>query len=92
MPYGADPIVRRAESLQRTRAAQPPAAAMHPDTLASLGLSTGEIVVVEQPGGSARLPAQADAGVAPGAVWLAAAHPETAGLAAIAGPVSVRKA
>ena len=61
-------------------------------TLASLGLSTGEIVVVEQPGGSARLPAQADAGVAPGAVWLAAAHPETAGLAAIAGPVSVRKA
>jgi len=92
MPYGADPVVRRAESLQRTRAAQAPVVAMHPDTLASLGVSSGEMVVVEQPGGSACLPAQADAGVAPGAVWLAAAHPATAGLAAIAGPVSVRKA
>jgi NADH-quinone oxidoreductase subunit G len=92
MPYGGDAVVRRAESLQRTRAAQAPVAAIHPDTLAALGLAQGDIVCVEQPGGSARVPAQADATVAPGAVWLAAAHPDTAGLAALAGPVSVRKA
>jgi NADH-quinone oxidoreductase subunit G len=92
MPYGGDPIVRRAESLQRTRVAQPPVAAMHPDTLNALALSTGDEVLVEQAGGSAKVVAQADASVAPGAVWLAAAHPDTAALASLAGPVSVRKA
>ncbi|MFO1200647.1 MAG: NADH-quinone oxidoreductase subunit NuoG [Burkholderiaceae bacterium] len=89
----ADPLVRRAPSLQATRDAQPPRARLHPDTLAALGLADGDAVVVTQGGGGeARVPAAADAGVAAGTVRLAAAHPSTAGLSTIAGAVSVRKA
>jgi len=91
MPYGGDPVVRRANSLQQTRHAQVPPACIHPDTLAALGLAAGDVVRVEQGSGAARVTAVADAGVAPGVVWLATAHAATAGLASMFGAVSVRK-
>jgi NADH-quinone oxidoreductase subunit G len=92
MPYGADPVLRRAESLQRTRAAQAPVAALHPEALAALGLSDGDLARVTQGDGEALVPVRADATVAPGTVWLAAAHASTAGLASMFGAVTVRKA
>ena len=91
MPYGGDPVLRRANSLQQTRHAQVPPACIHPDTLAALGLAAGDVVRVEQGSGAARVTAVADAGVAPGVVWLATAHAATAGLASMFGAVSVRK-
>jgi NADH-quinone oxidoreductase subunit G len=90
--YACDPIVRRAESLQKTRDARAPAARMHPDTLAALGLAAGDRVRVRQGGGEALVQAEADAGVAAGVVRLAAAHPATAGLASMFGAVRVEKA
>ena len=41
--------------------------------------------------GAAKVTVAADDGVAPGVVWLAAAHAATAGLASMFGAVSVRK-
>jgi NADH-quinone oxidoreductase subunit G len=92
MPYGADPVLRRAESLQRTRAAQAPVAGLHPESLAALGLADGDMARVSQGDGEAMVPVRADATVAPGTVWLATAHASTAGLASMFGAVTVRKA
>ena len=91
MPYAVDPVVRRAESLQLTREARAPQARIHPDTLAALGLAAGDAVRVEQGSGAAKVTVAADDGVAPGVVWLAAAHAATTGLASMFGAVSVRK-
>ena len=91
MPYAVDPVVRRAESLQLTREARAPQARIHPDTLAALGLAAGDAVRVEQGSGAAKVTVAADDGVAPGVVWLAAAHATTTGLASMFGAVSVRK-
>ena len=92
MPYGGDPVLRRAPSLQLTRQAREPRAHVHPDTLAGLGLADGDALRVEQGKGAAQVVAAADATVAPGVVWLAAAHASTVGLASMVGTVSVRKA
>ena len=90
--YFADPVVRRAESLQLTRDARAPQARMHPDTLAALGLEAGGQARVGQGSGEAVVDVVADAGVAPGVVRLAAAHASTAGLASMFGAATVRKA
>ena len=90
--YSVDPLVRRAESLQRTRDARPPQARMSAATLASLGLSAGERVRVAQGGGEALVEAAQDDTVAAGVVRLAAAHPSTAGLASMFGAVTVARA
>ena len=87
----ADPIVRRAPSLQKTRDAAAPTARMAPETLAALGVNAGERVRVRQAGGQAELVAQADAGLAPGCVRIAAAHLSTAALGAMSGDVSVER-
>jgi NADH-quinone oxidoreductase subunit G len=89
--YFADPLVRRAASLQLTADAKPPRARMHRSTLDLLGLADGAPVRVRQGQGSAVVPAQADATVPPGVVRLAAAHPGTAGLDNV-GPVSLERA
>ncbi|GAA4411657.1 NADH-quinone oxidoreductase subunit NuoG [Quisquiliibacterium transsilvanicum] len=90
--YFADPLVRRAESLQRTRDARAPQARMSAATLASLGLSAGERVRVAQGGGEALVEAAQDDAVAAGVVRLAAAHASTAGLASMFGAVTVARA
>jgi len=90
--YFADPVVRRAESLQLTRDARAPQARIHPDTLAALGLAAGGQARVGQGSGEAVVEVVADAGVAPGVVRLAAAHASTAGLASMFGAATVRKA
>lgn len=79
--YATDALVRRAPSLQQTREAREAALArVHPDTLAQLGLEHGAQALAVQQGGEARVTIEADAGVPPGVVRLAAALAETAAL------------
>ena len=88
----ADPLVRRAPSLQKTRDAAAPTARIAPATLAALGLAAGDKVRVTQGGASVVLVVQADEGLAAGCVRVAAAHPSTAALGAMSGDLSVERA
>src|SRR6266567_801540 len=87
--YAADPLVRRAASLQKTRDAMPPVARAHAATLAKLKLTAGATVRLRQDGGEATLTVMADAGMPEGCVRIAAAHPATSTLGSICGPVAV---
>ena len=86
----ADPLARRAPSLQRTRDAAPPAARMNAATLAKLGLAAGMPVKVSL-GGTAILQAALDAGVPDGCVRVAAGHERTAGLGPMQGEITVER-
>ena len=88
----ADPLVRRAPSLQQTADARPPRARMNRSMLDTLGLVDGAQVRVRQGRGEAVVAAVADAAVPPGVVRLAAAHPSTCGLDGMIGPVTVERA
>jgi NADH-quinone oxidoreductase subunit G len=90
--YSADPLARRAYSLQQTTDAAPPRARMSSAMLQQLGVSDGAPVRVRQGRGEAVLPAMADAAIPAGVVRIAAAHPSTAGLDGLSGPISVERA
>ncbi len=90
--YFADPLVRRAGSLQLTADAKAPRARMHRSLFETLGLATGAQVKITQGNGEAVLTAIVDGGVPPGVVRIAAAHASTCGLAGLSGPVTVEKA
>jgi len=90
--YFADPLVRRAVSLQQTTDARPPKARMHRSLLDKLGVTEGAQVKIKQGRGEAILAAAVDAAVPPGIVRIAAAHPSTCGLEGLSGPVTVEKA
>ncbi|HEV8257210.1 MAG TPA: NADH-quinone oxidoreductase subunit NuoG, partial [Casimicrobiaceae bacterium] len=87
--YAADPLVRRAASLQKTRDAKPPAARMNAATLSRLKLADGAAVSVRQGGGEAMLTVALDAGIPDGCVRIAAAHPATRTLGPMFGSVAV---
>ncbi len=88
----ADPLVRRAPSLQATTDAKPPRARMNALTLAQIGVTEGAQVKIRQGSGEAVLSAVADPGVPAGIVRIAAAHPSTCGLEGLSGPISVERA
>jgi NADH-quinone oxidoreductase subunit G len=90
--YQLDPIVRRARSLQLTRDAAAPVAAMHGALLERLGLRSGERVRVRQGGGAAELEAVRDDRLPDGCVRVAGAHPATAGLGGLLDAASVERA
>jgi NADH-quinone oxidoreductase subunit G len=90
--YAADPIVRRAPSLQQTPDAGPPALRAAAATLQRLGLAAGDRAWVGQGGGSVVLEVVRDDRVAEGAVRVAAAHPLTRALGPMIGPVDVERA
>ncbi len=90
--YFADPIVRRAPSLQETADAAPPRARANGAVLARLGLQAGDRVRVRQDGGEALLEVARDDALADGVLRVAAAHPATAGLGAMFGEISVERA
>ena len=87
--YFADPLVRRATSLQKTNDAKPPVARMNAATLAKLKLSDGTAVRVRQAGGETMLTVAADPSVPEGCVRVAAAHVATSTLGAMFGPIAV---
>jgi NADH-quinone oxidoreductase subunit G len=78
--YFADPIVRRAASLQQTRDAQAPQAIVNTVTAVALGLAPGQRVRVRQGGGEAEFELACDDRLADACVRLAAAHPSTSRL------------
>jgi NADH-quinone oxidoreductase subunit G len=88
----ADPLVRRAPSLQATADAKPPKARVSRTLLDQLGLEEGAQIKIRQGRGEAVLATQIDAAVPPGVVRIAAAHPSTCGLEGLSGPVTVEKA
>jgi NADH-quinone oxidoreductase subunit G len=87
--YSADPLVRRAVSLQKTRDAAPPRARAHPATLSKLGLTDGASIRVRQGDAQATLTVAADDGVPQGCVRVAAAHPSTRTLGPMFGPIAL---
>src|SRR5690606_38770692 len=90
--YWTDSLVRRAESLQLTADARPPVASLHPATAAGLGLADGDRVLVAMGAASVELPARIDPDIAERVVRVPAAHPLTAALGALVGPVTVTRA
>jgi NADH-quinone oxidoreductase subunit G len=90
--YFADPLVRRAASLQQTKAARPPRARVHRTLLDQLGIAEGAQVRIRQGRGEAVVATLVDPEVPPGVVRLAAAHGSTCGLEALCGPITVERA
>jgi len=88
----ADPLVRRAPSLQQTADARAPKARVHPTLLGTLGIEEGAQIRLRQGGGEAVLATQADRGVPHGVIRVAAAHPSTCGLDGLSGTVTVEPA
>lgn len=87
----ADPLVRRAPSLQNTHDAVAPQAWMNAATLASLGLSEGDQVRVTQGEASVLLFAGEQARVPDGAVRISAGHVLTANLGPLTGAIRVER-
>jgi NADH-quinone oxidoreductase subunit G len=87
--YFADPLVRRAASLQKTRSALPPAVRANASTLARLQLADGDAARVRRGEGEAMLKVVADASVPDGCVRIAAAHPATSMLGPMFGSIAV---
>ncbi|MDL2357004.1 MAG: NADH-quinone oxidoreductase subunit NuoG [Pseudomonadota bacterium] len=90
--YFADAIARRSEPLLRTADAQAPLAHLPKALADKLGVKAGDIVRVSQGTGAAMLVAAIDARLPANAVRVAAAHPSTAMLGAMFGPINVEKA
>jgi NADH-quinone oxidoreductase subunit G len=91
--YAADPLVRRAPSLQLTADAKNAPMASLPAALwQQLGLAAGDQVRVAQAGGWAVLPARLDATLAADVVRVPAGLAETATLGALFGAITVEKA
>ena len=87
----SDPLVRRAEALQKTRDAAAPRARISPVTMETLGLAPGDRVRVAQGAATAELLVQSDPGLAAGCVRIAAAHVSTSTLGGMSGDLSVER-
>jgi NADH-quinone oxidoreductase subunit G len=91
--YAADPLVRRASSLQQTADARNAAFAyVAKDVAASLGLAAGGDIRVSAGTATAILPSKVDPGLAAGCVRIAAAMKSTAALGPMFGAITVEKA
>jgi NADH-quinone oxidoreductase subunit G len=90
--YTADALVRRAASLQMTRDAAAPSVLMHSSELQKLGVESGDAVKVHQGKASARMMVNADDSLPVSTARVAAGHPDTAGLGAMFGAITVERA
>jgi len=86
--YFADPIVRRAVSLQQTHDAETPKAWMNAALASTLGVEAGTKVRVRQSGGMAVLELGVDDLLPADCVRIAAAHPASATLGAMFGAIT----
>lgn len=89
--YQADPIVRRAESLQQTNDAAKPQAWMSPALMERLNISEGDSVSLKQDDGEVRINAGCDEKLPDTCVRVACAHPDTVPLGALFGEIVVEK-
>ena len=90
--YFADAIARRSEPLLRTADSHAPLAQLPAALAEKLGVKNGDKVKVSQGSGSAILVAGVDARLPANTVRVSSAHPATASLGAMFGPISVEKA
>lgn len=89
--YQADPIVRRAESLQLTQDAAPPKAWMTGSMLEKIGVKEGDQITVKQGERSLPIEVAQDEKLPFNCIRLAGAHPKTYGLGALFGEIVVEK-
>jgi NADH-quinone oxidoreductase subunit G len=89
--YQADPIVRRAESLQATHDAESPKAWMASKLLAELGIVAGDPVKIKQGNESVQLEAAGDDKLPVNCVRIVGAHSKTAALGALFGEIVLEK-
>jgi len=89
--YFADPLVRRAPSLQKTADAAPPVARMPSATMAALGVQPADRVRVKGTLGMVELQVEADENLAPGCIRVAGAHVSTVPLGPLHGELSVER-
>jgi NADH-quinone oxidoreductase subunit G len=89
--YQSDPLVRRAESLQRTSDAAVPVAWMTGALMDKLGIQAGDEVRLKQGEGEAQLPAARDDTLPVDCVRVASAHPMTASLGGMFGEIVVER-
>ncbi|MGW8271697.1 MAG: molybdopterin-dependent oxidoreductase, partial [Burkholderiales bacterium] len=89
--YFADPLVRRAVSLQRTTDGRAPRAWMNAKLMRRLEITAGTPLRLRQDGGEATLAAALDERLPDDCVRVAAAHSSTAGLGAMFGTLTVEK-
>ncbi|MFZ5557403.1 MAG: NADH-quinone oxidoreductase subunit NuoG [Pseudomonadota bacterium] len=89
--YQLDPIVRRARSLQQTRDATAPVAAMHGAQIERLGLRAGEHVRLRQGGEAVDLDVIRDDRLPDGCVRVPAAHPATVALGGMLDELSAER-
>jgi NADH-quinone oxidoreductase subunit G len=87
----ADPLVRHAPSLQKTRDARAPRAWMNAKLLRELGVAEGQPVRVTQGEGTAQLAAALDERLPDACVRVAAAHASTSGLGPMFGALKLEK-
>ncbi len=89
--YRADPIVRRAESLQATHDALPPRVWMTAAMMEGLGIAEGDQVKVRQGEEFVQLEAAHDEKLPVNCVRIVCAHPKTIALGALFGEILVEK-
>ena len=89
--YEADPLVRRATSLQLTADARAPSVGIPSGLWAQLGLQEGASVRVSQGSASAELPARLDATLNARTVRVSSGGAQTRTLGAMFGPITVDK-
>ncbi len=89
--YASDPLTRRSPPLQKTQLAEPPVAWVNRALYGRLGLAADDLLRVRQGPGVALVPVAVDDRLPDNCVRLAAARPETAGLGAMMGAVSVER-
>ena len=90
--YQLDALVRRAASLQQTRDAAAPVAAMNRRVMEKLGIREGAKVRVKQGASGITMQSHADDSLPDNVVRVAAGHPATAGLDAMFGTIGVEPA
>ena len=88
--YHSDALVRRSAPLQATSHAQVPAARVHPNTLAALGLQNGDSAQASQGGASVAVTVVADAGLSENVVHLPL-HSENAALGALMNSIELAR-
>ena len=90
--YRTDAIVRRAQALQQTKASDTPAARIHPDTLARLGVADCADIRLRSATGEAVVAVRADATVPPDCVRLPIGFESSAALGSVQSSLKVERA
>jgi len=90
--YAADPLVRRADSLQKTKDAIAASVWLNPREAKKIGVPNGGMVVVKQENSSAEFPVVIDSGIPDGCVRIPAGVAGTEKLGGQIGNVTLEKA